>query len=163
MLLQCLMLGVKIGKLNKDNHYGSMSPFPTDFTVFGSCPEQSSVLENIYRWHYSFFKGKSQDILRFFFSEVIIYFNVVLVLFSNCFMMNLKLQNAEQRRCLCACCMYMMQTTTTNFKAFRWYFQKTTNDWSLFFLLRSKWTNTCNCLIWRTAGELVQTPGKPKK
>ena len=64
MLLQCLMLGVKIGKLNKDNHYGSMSPFPTDFTVFGSCPEQSSVLENIYRWHYSFFKGKSENILR---------------------------------------------------------------------------------------------------
>ena len=133
MLLQCLILGVKIGKLNKDNHYGSMSPLSTDFMVFGSCLEQSSVLENIYRWHYSFFKGKSQNILRFFFSEVIIYFNVVLVLFSNCFMMNLKLQNAEQRRCLCARCMYMMQTTTTNFKAFRWYFQKTTKDWSLFF------------------------------
>ena len=112
------MLGVKIGKLNKDNHYGSMSPFPTDFTVFGSCPEQSSVLENIYHWHYSVFKGKSQNILRVsFFIDVIIYFNVVLVLFLNCFMMNLKLQNAEQRRC--ARCMYMMQTTTTNFKAFR--------------------------------------------
>ena len=114
------MLGVKIGKLNKDNHYGSMSPFPTDFTVFGSCPEQSSVLENIYCWHYSFFKGKSENIIFtcFFFIDVIIYFNVVLVLFSNCFMMNLKLQNAEQRRCLCARCMYMIKTTTTNFKAF---------------------------------------------
>ena len=120
MLLQCLMLGVKIGKLNKDNHYGSMSPFPTDFTVFGSCPEQSSVLENIYCWHYSFFQRKKPEHFTcFFFIDVIIYFNVVLVLFSNRFMMNLKLQNAEQRRCLCARCMYMMQTTTTNFKAFR--------------------------------------------
>ena len=64
MLLQCLILGVKIGKLNKDNHYGSMSPLSTDFMVFGSCLEQSSVLENIYRWHYSFFKGKSENILR---------------------------------------------------------------------------------------------------
>ena len=67
----------------------------------------------------AFSKEKARTFYVFHFIDVTIYFNFVLVLFSNCFMMNLKLQNAEQRRCLCARCMYMMQTTTTNFKAFR--------------------------------------------
>ena len=80
-----------------------------------------------------FQRKKPEHFTCFFFTDVIIYFNVVLLLFSKCFMMSLKLQNSEQRCCLCARCMYMMQTTTTNFKAFRWYFQKTTNDRSLFF------------------------------
>ena len=40
--------------------------------------EQSSVPENVYRLHYSFFKGKGQNILPVSFSfDVIIYFNVV--------------------------------------------------------------------------------------
>ena len=40
--------------------------------------EQPSVFENVYRFNYSFFKGKGQNILPFSFSfDVIIYFNVV--------------------------------------------------------------------------------------
>ena len=40
------------------------------------------------------------------------------------------------------CCMHTMQTK--NFKAFPWYFQKTKNDRSLTFLLRSERTNVCS-------------------
>ena len=72
------------------------------FMCFLSCLEQPSVLENVYRLHYNSFKEKGQKILRVSFSLLLLsILIVVLLLLSNCFMMNLKLQNATLRRCLC--------------------------------------------------------------
>ena len=71
--------GVKIGKLNKDNHYGSMSPFSTDFMVFASCREQPSVLENVYRSHY-----RSQNILRVSFLLMLLF----ILMLCCCFFQN---------------------------------------------------------------------------
>ena len=41
--------------------------------VFVSCPEQPSVLENVYRLHYSFLRGKGRDILRVSFSLMLLF------------------------------------------------------------------------------------------
>ena len=41
--------------------------------VFVSCPEQTSFLENVYNLHYSFFKGKGQNILRVSFSLMLLF------------------------------------------------------------------------------------------
>ena len=65
------------------------------FMCFVSCPQQPSVLENVYRLHYSSFKEKGKKILRVSF----VLFSLLLL--SNCFTIKLKLQNATLRCCLC--------------------------------------------------------------